>query len=157
MGTNAADDDFHCADGRRAMQRASCTVVSKSKKYPHLTRLIVFCAMASGIGFSVQESMYYFAVSSREVMDIWLLVIRTLTTALMHGITTAAFGIGLLLLNKRKNLIVPLIFGLFALCASIHALFNLILQTNFAFAAIIMPIAMFFAGWVFLRNREGVV
>ena len=124
------------------------------KKYLHITLLIVFCAMASGVGFSIQESMYYFAASSRELTDIALLAVRTLTTALMHGMVTAAFGIGLMLLQKQSAMLASVIFGLFALCATVHALFNLLLQTKFAIIAMFMPLAMFFAGWVFIRRVE---
>ena len=124
------------------------------KKYPRVTKLVVFCAMAVGVGFSIQESMYYFAASSREIGDLTALVIRTMTTALMHGMTAAAFGIGLLLLHNRRHLLFPLIFGLLALSVSIHALFNLLLQTHFAAIALVMPITMFAAGWMFIRNVE---
>jgi len=123
------------------------------KKYPRVTKLIVFCAMASGVGFSIQESTYYFAISSREFVDLASLVVRTLTTALMHGMTTAAFGIGLLLFSKHQHIIIPMIFGLFSLCASIHALFNLLLYTQLAFISMIIPIAMFVAGWFFIRSQ----
>lgn len=124
-----------------------------TKKYTRVTKLIVFCALASGVGFSIQESTFYFAISSRELVDIVALVVRTLTTALMHGMTTAAFGIGLLLFSKHKHIIIPLIFGLFSLCASIHALFNLLLSTQLAFISMIMPIAMFGAGLFFIRKQ----
>lgn len=125
-----------------------------SKKYPKVTKLIIFCALASGIGFSVQESLYYFSVSTQEFTDIIMLLIRTLTTSLMHGITTALFGVGLLLLNKQKQIIMPLIFGLFAFCASIHALYNLLLQTNFAAFAMMTPIILFFAFCIFVRKSS---
>lgn len=117
-------------------------------------RLIVLCALASGVGFSIQESIYYFATSSREVMDIWLLVIRTMTTSPMHGITTAAFGIGLMISYKQKHVLVPLVFGLLALCASVHALFNMLLQTEFALIAMIMPIGIFLIGRSVLARVE---
>ena len=122
------------------------------KKYPQITKQILFCAMASGIGFSIQESMYYFAISSREINDIAALVVRSCTTALMHGMTTAAIGAGLLLLRRHKELLIPVIFGLFALSASIHALYNLLLQTYLAFVALLMPFTMLLVGWWFVSN-----
>jgi len=121
-------------------------------KYPHLTKQIVFCGLASGIGFSVQESMYYFTVSSREIIDVLMLIVRVLTTSLMHGMVTAAFGIGLMLLHKQRSMLIPVIFGLFALCASVHSLFNLLMHTWMAWLSMLMPIVLFFAGWMFLRN-----
>ncbi|MDR2546108.1 MAG: PrsW family intramembrane metalloprotease [Lachnospiraceae bacterium] len=120
------------------------------KKYPSVSKLIIFCAMASGVGFSIQESIYFFSLSSREINDLLVLVFRTLTTALMHGMVTAAFGIGLMMTQQLKNVRLPIIFGLLAFCASLHALFNLLLQTNFAAIAVVMPVAMFAAVWVFL-------
>jgi len=125
-----------------------------TKKYPQITRLIIFCAMASGIGFSIQETLYVFAVSPHTIGDLLTILFRSLTTALMHGMTTAAFGIGLMVTQKLKLARIPVIFGLFALCAVIHALFNLLLQTNFAAIAVIMPFVMFFAVWVYLRRER---
>lgn len=124
------------------------------KKSSAGTRLVVFCAMASGAGFSIQESMYYFAASQRELGDLLTLVFRTLTTALMHSMTAAAFGIGLMYLKKYRQMLIPSVFGLLALCASIHALFNLLLQTNLAFIAVIMPVAMLLACRAYIRNDE---
>ena len=124
------------------------------KKYPSITKSIVFCALASGVGFSIQESMYYFAVSGREMSDVFALAVRTTTAAPMHGMTTAAFGIGLMLLQKQRAMLAPVILGLLAFSASIHALFNLLLQTRLAWVAMIMPIAMYFAGWYYIRNLD---
>ena len=124
------------------------------KKYPNITRQIVFCAMTSGIGFSIQESIYYFAISPREINDITSLIIRTLTTSLMHGMTTAFFGFGLMLFSKLRLMIIPVIFGLFAFSVSIHALYNLLLQTHFAFVALIIPLAMFATGWWIVKYSK---
>jgi RsiW-degrading membrane proteinase PrsW (M82 family) len=100
--------------------------------------------------------MFYFAMSAREVSDLFELIFRTLTTALMHGMVTAAFGIGLMVTQKQRTTRIPVIFGLLAFCASLHALFNLLLQTNLAVIAVIMPVIMFFAGWMFIRNVEDI-
>jgi len=123
-----------------------------TRKYPRITKLIVFCALSSGAGFSILESMYYFAASSREPGDIAALVVRSLTTALMHGMVTAAFGIGIMVTQKFRGMRIPVVFGLFALCASTHALFNLLLKTRLAAVAMIMPVVMFMAGWMFVRR-----
>lgn len=124
------------------------------KKYPHITKLVIVCALASGIGFSIQESIYYFDMSSREAYDIFMLISRTLSTSLMHGVTTTILGIGLFLTQKGTVARIPVILGLFALCTSIHALFNLLLQTHLAFIAMIMPFAMFIPVLLWLRTLE---
>jgi len=122
------------------------------RKYPHINKQIIFCAMASGIGFSIQESIYYFAISSREVNDLAILFVRACTTALMHGMTAAAFGTGLLLLRKYKELLIPVVFCLFAFSASLHALYNLLLQTYLSFIALLMPLLMLSLGWWFVKK-----
>ncbi|MCL2085993.1 MAG: PrsW family intramembrane metalloprotease [Oscillospiraceae bacterium] len=125
------------------------------KKYPHITKVIVYCAMVSGIGFSVQETMYYFDPSLVDFSNIAVIAARSLTTALMHGMTTAVIGIGLLFLNKQKFMLIPSLFALFSLSTSIHAIFNLLLQTKFAIFAMLMPISMFIGGWLFIKNHKG--
>jgi RsiW-degrading membrane proteinase PrsW (M82 family) len=120
------------------------------KKYPRIPKLIIYCAFASGIGFSIQESLFHFSLSSQELTDVWMLAVRTLTTSLMHAMTTAAFGIGLFISQKRRNIMIPLIFGLFALCATLHALYNLFLQADFVFVAAFMPLVMFVTGRLFM-------
>jgi len=124
------------------------------KKYPQVSKLIVFCAMASGVGFSIQESLYFFAVSSREIIDLLALIVRTLTTALMHGMTTALFGIGIIVTQKLRLARLPIIFGQFAFCASIHALYNLLMYTWLAWLTAVIPVVMFGAGRLFLRRIE---
>ena len=130
----------------------------RKEKFVRLNTLIVYCAFASGIGFSIQESIYYFSQSSGVAGDIITLSVRTLTTALMHGMSTAVLGVGLMLLQKQRHIFLPVVSGLFALSTAIHALFNLLLPTNFALIAILMPIGLYFAGLLFLggvRKEKG--
>ena len=122
--------------------------------HPRVTKLIVYCAMASGVGFSIQESIHYFAASSGAVGDFFVLGIRTITTALMHGMTTAIFGLGLLFLHKQRQILLPVIFGLLSLSITIHALFNLLLPTSLAVVAMLMPVGLYFGGLWLLNSYE---
>ena len=122
------------------------------KRYPKITELIVYCAIATGVGFSIQESMYYFNHVTGSVGLIVTLTARTLTTALMHGVSTAIIGFGLMLMQNQRHIILPLIFGLFAVSVSIHATFNLLLPTNFAMIAILIPVSLYLTGIVLLKK-----
>jgi RsiW-degrading membrane proteinase PrsW (M82 family) len=124
-----------------------------TKRYARITKVIIFCAMVSGIGFSVQESMYYFSISSRELSDVGMLIARSLTTALLHGMTTATIGAGLMFFQRQNHIIVPLIITLFAFSSGIHALFNLLLQTKLMIVAMSIPYAMFVAGFAFIERE----
>jgi len=122
-------------------------------KHPRITGQIVYCALASGVGFSILESIYYFSISTGSTIDVILLIIRALTTTLMHGMSTAVLGIGLLILQKQRHILLPSVFSLFALSACIHALFNLLLPTRLAALAMLMPIGLYFAGLIFMKNE----
>ena len=125
----------------------------RKKKHPRVTEQIVYNALASGVGFSILESIYYFSISTGSAGDVILLIIRALTTTLMHGMSTAVLGIGLLILQNQRQILLPVIFSLLALSACIHALFNLLLPTELAAVAMLMPIALYFAGLVIIRNE----
>ncbi|MCL1904351.1 MAG: PrsW family intramembrane metalloprotease [Oscillospiraceae bacterium] len=118
----------------------------RRKKHPEITVNIVYCALASGVGFSILESVFYFSESSGMVSDIINLVIRTLTTSIMHGMTAAIFGIGLLILQKQRHILLPIIFGLLVISENVHSLFNLLLPTRLSIIAILMPIGLYLAG-----------
>jgi len=122
------------------------------KRHPRITEQIVYCAMAGGVGFSIEESIYYFYTSMENMNDMILLVIRTLTTTLMHGMSTAVIGVGMLILHKQRNILMPVIFSLFALSVSIHSLFNLLLPTKLAVVAMLIPLLLYFFGLYFLKN-----
>jgi len=120
------------------------------KKHPRITEIIVSCSLAGGAGFSIQESIFYFFMTPETAGNMVVLVIRTMTTALMHSMATAILGIGLLILQNQRHILLPATFSLFTLSTSVHALFNLLLPTKAAFIAILMPVGLYFAGMVFL-------
>jgi len=123
----------------------------RKKSYP-ITLLIVYCALASGVGFSIQETIFYFSMSAGMIGDVVALIVRTLTTSLMHGMSTAIFGIGLLMLQNQRYILLPVIFGLLAISESIHSLFNLLLPTRFSFIAMIIPIVLYLMGLIMIGN-----
>jgi len=125
----------------------------RRRKYPQITEQIVYCALASGVGFSILESIYYFSISMESISDVVLLMIRALTTTLMHGMSTAFLGIGLLILQKQRQILLPSVFSLFAFSACIHALFNLLLPTNLAVIAMLMPVGLYFTGLIMMKNE----
>ena len=125
------------------------------KKHPHIGMSVVYCALASGAGFSVQETIFYFSMSQGTAPDLLVLIIRTLTTALMHGMATGIFGLGLMILQKQRHILLPVIFGLLAVSTSIHALFNLLLPTNAAIIAMLIPVGLYLAGLAVLAGMTG--
>lgn len=116
---------------------------------PGCRSLILYCAMASGIGFSIQETLYYFVsqASNRPDWLSWLpVLVRTMTTCLMHGMNTAVIGFGLMITLEHKQLRIPMLSGLLALAAVIHSLYNVLINTRLAIFALLMPAILYFLG-----------
>ena len=124
------------------------------KKHPQITVSIVYCAFAAGVGFSIQESLFHFTHSSGSAGHLITLTVRTLTTSIMHGVTTAIIGAGLMMIQSQRHIILPLIFGLFAISISVHAIFNLLLPSNLAIIAVLMPVGLYFVGMALIRSNN---
>lgn len=120
------------------------------------SKMIIYCAMASGIGFSVQEMLYYFAQFTADsgLQALLPLLVRTVTTCLMHGMTTAVVGFGLTITAELRVIRVPMVLGLFALSSVIHSLYNILLDTRLAVLALIMPAALYFTGLSLLSGED---
>ncbi len=108
---------------------------------------------AAGTGFALVENTYYLKSMPDANLAVWL--IRGFGTAIMHGGTTAIFGIGSQLLSERRSPKQIRIFlpGLLAAIA-IHSAFNHLLFTPvFSTLAILLvfPVLMFV---VFTKSEE---
>lgn len=116
--------------------------------------LVIYCAMSSGIGFSIQETLFYFSsfVSSPSLFSLFPLIMRTITTCLMHGMSTAVIGFGVKITRDKKIIRLPMILGLLALSATIHSLYNILIGTRLAIIALLMPATLYFIGLALLSD-----
>lgn len=122
--------------------------------------LLVY-AMASGIGFSIIEGLLDFinwSTLDPTILEFTLgsfmsILARSFSTSLMHGCTCGIIGYGIVLIQNFDRRALPaLLFGLYTLAVTIHALFNLLLIRNYwpigAIIDLIFPMILFF----FLRT-----
>lgn len=118
--------------------------------------LVIYCAMASGIGFSVHETLFYFTsfISPPGLFSLFPLIMRTFTTCLMHGMSTAIVGFGVKITKDKKIIKLPMILGLIALSATIHSLFNILIGTSMAILAMLMPAVFYFMGLALMSDIE---
>lgn len=116
--------------------------------------LIIYCAMAAGIGFSIQETLFYFSNLSTHtgLSDLFPLIIRTLTTCLMHGMSTSVIGFGITITAKINRIRIPMVLGLLALASTIHSLFNILISTRLAIIALSMPAILYLLGLSLLSS-----
>ncbi|HBI52583.1 MAG: PrsW family intramembrane metalloprotease [Ruminiclostridium sp.] len=112
-------------------------------------------SFALGIGFAVLENAVILTQQIQNVSIVWALT-RVIGAALMHGACTAAVGLGMSYIRKRRKLFFCGTFSLLALAIIFHATFNVLVQSSFRPAALIMPAAVYLPVTVnlFLKRRK---
>ena len=90
---------------------------------------LISSAFALGIGFALFENTYILVTSVDAVSIEWA-VIRGFSTALMHGICTAAVGYGMSFVKKRKKLFYCGTFALLMMAIIYHGIFNMLVQST---------------------------
>lgn len=124
-----------------------------SKKYTAYP--LIYFALASGIGFSIQENyMYLLESTGTHGSPVIFIIIRSITTCLMHGVSTALMGYGLQIVRKLKTMVFPLLFGLFTFSITFHALFNLYVTSSAKLLGMMLPILVYMLGLLALETEK---
>ena len=115
-------------------------------------------AFATGIGFALFENTVILIQSIDNVSILWA-IIRGFSTALMHGICTAAVGYGMSFVRKKKKLFVSGTFALLALAVIYHGLFNMLVQSkNLQYVGFVLPAVTYVPLIIYLvfsvRNKK---
>jgi RsiW-degrading membrane proteinase PrsW (M82 family) len=118
---------------------------------------IVYFAFAAGIGFSILENCTYLLNNFGNTdSPLYYIVLRSITTSLLHGILTAVIGYGIILLRTLNVLKFPLLFGLFSVAVILHALFNMYTGSELKIVGLLMPILLYLIGIMLLsQNIKG--
>ena len=90
---------------------------------------LITASFAVGIGFALFENTYILTQTAGEVTIAWA-VIRGFSTALMHGICTAAIGFGMSFVRKKKKLFYCGTIALQLLAVTYHGIFNMLVQSE---------------------------
>ena len=108
-------------------------------------------AMAVGVGFAVLENTVLLVEYIDEVTMAWAAA-RGFSASLMHGLCTVTIGTGICYVKKQKKLFYTGTFGLISLAITLHALFNLLIQSSYDFVGMAMPLALY--ALLYLLNRR---
>ena len=90
---------------------------------------LITASFAVGIGFALFENTYILTQTSTQVTVGWA-IIRGFSTALMHGICTAAIGFGMSFIRKKKKLFYCGTIALLLLSVTYHGIFNMLVQSE---------------------------
>lgn len=125
-------------------------LLRSEKKIP-----IVYFGIAAGIGFSIQENYVYLLEHMHGYESPVLFIItRSVTSCLIHGTTTGIIGFGLTLTRKFNGLIWPLLFGLYTVAVTIHALYNLYIFSSYRSIGMLMPLFLYLIGFAVINIKD---
>ena len=99
-------------------------------------------AMSVGIGFALMENTFLLITYMDRVSLGWA-VVRGFSTSLTHGMCTLSVGYGMQFLKLQKKLFYTGIFGLLSLAMTFHAVFNLLIQSDYAWFGMFLPITAY--------------
>lgn len=116
-------------------------------------KLVLQLAMASGIGFAILENAFLLVTYVDQVDIVWA-VIRGVSTSLSHGICTMIVGSGIVYVRKQKKLFYTGTFALLTAAMTLHATFNLLVQSSFDYVALALPIVLYLLYWI-MKLRKG--
>ena len=107
-----------------------------------------------GIGFALFENSYIL-IQNVEVVSLGWAVIRGFSTALMHGVCTAAIGYGLSFVKIRRKLSVPGTFALLITAIIYHGIFNMLVQsTTYKYCGFFLPALTYIPFFIVLLTRK---
>jgi RsiW-degrading membrane proteinase PrsW (M82 family) len=108
---------------------------------------LLVLAMASGFGFAILENYVYISnVALGGAGVIAYVVVRGITTSVLHGSLTAIIGYGIFLTHGFERRSLPsILFGLYTVAVIIHALYNLMVghSESGRLLAIGLPLLLF--------------
>ena len=151
------------ADAVRTAVEIAPTVEEAAKLLPLLFYLVVLNPDAEDIdlafimvavGFATMESAFY--LGEAGLFDPVTLLLRGLSTAMMHVVCGVVVGYGLTRAWKHAWLRIAGTFGLFCLASAYHGLFNLLVAAGGAVrvAAVVLPLATLAAILAVRRHGE---
>ena len=109
-------------------------------------------AFAIGVGFAVLENIVILTQNLENVTIVWALI-RGFGSGLVHGICTVMVGFGISYIKKRRKLFFCGTFALLSTAIIYHAIFNLLVQSSFQYAGILLPIATYIPVLLLMRKQ----
>ena len=114
-------------------------------------------SFALGVGFAMFENTFIL-INNVDSVSLGWAVIRGFSTALMHGICTAAVGYGMSYVRLKRKLSIPGTFALMITAMIYHGIFNILVQTDslkyFGFVLPVMTYIPFVAYLIMKQRRE---
>ena len=110
-------------------------------------------SFAVGVGFALLENVVILTQNVENVTILWALV-RGFGSGLVHGICTVMVGWGISYIKKRRKFFYCGTFALLSAAIIYHAVYNLLVQSDYQYFGILMPIVTYMPVIYFLRAKR---
>jgi RsiW-degrading membrane proteinase PrsW (M82 family) len=114
---------------------------------------LISLSIATGIGFAILENLMLF-VANVEYISLFWAAVRGFSSGLMHGLCTAAVGIGLSFVHKKKKLFVCGTFALLIVAITYHSIYNTLIQSEYQMIGAILPMATYIPVLVVMYGKK---
>ena len=115
-------------------------------------RTLTANAYAVGVGFAVLENIVVLTQNIDNVTILWALA-RGFGSGLVHGICTVMVGFGISYIRKRRKLFYCGTFALLSAAIIYHSIFNLLVQSDYQYLGILLPIITYVPVVLLTRNK----
>jgi RsiW-degrading membrane proteinase PrsW (M82 family) len=115
-------------------------------------RTLISNAFAVGVGFALLENMVILMQNISSVTIFWALV-RVFGSGLVHGICTVMVGWGISYIKKRRKFFYCGTFALLSAAIIYHATYNLLVQSDYQYVGVLLPIVTYIPIILLLRKK----
>ena len=115
-------------------------------------RTLTSSAYAVGVGFALLENMIVLMQNISGATIVWALV-RSFGSGLMHGLCTVMVGYGISYVKKKRKLFWCGFFALMSLAITYHGVYNILVQSEYRMAGILLPIVTYIPIVIFMRKE----
>lgn len=115
-------------------------------------RIVIPNAFAVGVGFALLENVVILTQNVENVTILWALV-RGFGSGLVHGICTVMVGWGISYIKKRRKFFYCGTFALLSAAIIYHAIYNLLVQSEYQYVGIVLPLLTYIPIIFFLKKK----
>ena len=110
-------------------------------------------SFAVGVGFALLENVVILTQNVENVTILWALV-RGFGSGLVHGICTVMVGWGISYIKTRRKFFYCGTFALLSAAIIYHAIYNLLVQSQYRYVGILLPTITYIPIILFLRKNK---
>ena len=114
-------------------------------------RTLITSAYSVGVGFALMENLIVLMQNISEVTVFWALI-RGFGAGLVHGLCTVMVGYGISYVRKMRKLCRTGIYALLAAASIYHSVYNLLVQSKYQYAGILLPMCTYIPAILLLRK-----